>query len=86
MPTTTAASVAASTLVPAAWPQGVHLTSHGDGRTSWPPEPIHVPPAPPSLTEEIRRVLLALREGEAGQVMRYSSQPLHGRTRGDRRP
>eukprot|EP00965_Chrysotila_dentata_P035860 1193478-Pleurochrysis_carterae.AAC.1 len=34
----------------------------------------------------MRRVLLALREDEAGQVMRYSSQPLHGRTRGDRRP
>eukprot|EP00965_Chrysotila_dentata_P023044 763535-Pleurochrysis_carterae.AAC.1 len=37
------------------------------GRTSWLPEPVHVPPPPLSLTEEIRRVLLALREEEAGQ-------------------
>eukprot|EP00965_Chrysotila_dentata_P108641 3588658-Pleurochrysis_carterae.AAC.1 len=72
-PSTAAASVASSTLVPAAVSAAVassptfHATSHGDGRTSWLPEPIHVPPSPPSLTNEVRRVLLALREEEAGQ-------------------
>eukprot|EP00965_Chrysotila_dentata_P170392 5624329-Pleurochrysis_carterae.AAC.1 len=55
-PATAAASVATSALVPTAVSATVasfptfHATSHGDGRTSWPPEPVHVPPPPLLLT------------------------------------
>eukprot|EP00965_Chrysotila_dentata_P080225 2647027-Pleurochrysis_carterae.AAC.1 len=65
-PATAVASVATSALVPTAVSAAVasfptfYATSHGNNCTCWPPEPVYGPPPPLSLTEEIRRVLLAL--------------------------
>eukprot|EP00965_Chrysotila_dentata_P083339 2749328-Pleurochrysis_carterae.AAC.2 len=82
-PATAAASVATSALVPAAASAAVassptfHATSPDGKRTSWPPEPIHVPPPPPPVLDESRRALHAVQEEEGLESAReYTRRPI----------
>eukprot|EP00965_Chrysotila_dentata_P069619 2299527-Pleurochrysis_carterae.AAC.2 len=39
-----------------------YAISPGDNRSSWPPEPVHLPPPPSPVLDELRRALCAIRE------------------------
>eukprot|EP00965_Chrysotila_dentata_P149830 4947673-Pleurochrysis_carterae.AAC.1 len=69
-PAIAAESVATKMLIPAAASAAVasspmsQATPPGDNRFSWPPGPIHVPPPPTPVLDELRRALRAAREEE----------------------
>eukprot|EP00965_Chrysotila_dentata_P124062 4100391-Pleurochrysis_carterae.AAC.1 len=74
-PATTAESVEANTLIPAAASAIVanssmfQATPPSDDRFSWPPEPIHVPPPPIPVLHELGRALRAAREEEESALL-----------------
>eukprot|EP00965_Chrysotila_dentata_P152562 5041733-Pleurochrysis_carterae.AAC.1 len=39
-----------------------YAISPGDNRSSWPPEPVHVPPPPAPVLDELRRALRTVRD------------------------
>eukprot|EP00965_Chrysotila_dentata_P029334 974624-Pleurochrysis_carterae.AAC.1 len=62
-------------------------TPPGDNRFSWPPEPIHVPPPPTPVFNELGRALRAAREEEESDVLRTIGRGGEsGAARNSRRP